>query len=217
MSALGLRIKSIIEEKGLTQSQLARLVGVKQQTISYICAVNSPASTSRYATKIAQVLGVNPAWLQSGEGDRHDPMVRIELEGIQLFALRVPLLAHSEVVSFIAERDERRATGKQGKILMTDSEVGDGSFAIEIEGESMAPRFYEGDRVVIDPTLPAEPGDFVVAHVEGVITFRKFRRRDGDVFELVPLNDDWPVIRSDSKTVKVLGVMAEHRSYRRKK
>lgn len=217
MSALGIRIKKVIEERGLTQAQLARLVGVKQQTISYICAVNSPATTSRYANKIAQALGVNPTWLQSGEGDPHDPMVRIEMEGIQLFAIRVPLLNRNEVLDFVANKDERRATGKQGKVLMTDSEVGDGSFAVEIEGDSMAPRFFEGDRIVIDPTINPEPGDFVAAHVDNAITFRKYRKRDEKVFELVPLNDDWPTVASDTKKIDVLGVMVEHRSYRRKK
>lgn len=212
MADLGARIRRVLAEKKLTQSQLARLVGVKQQTISYICSPESPATTSRYATKIAQALGVNPAWLQSGEGDQFDPMVRIELEGVLLSVVRVPLLAPSDVVAYT-----KSGENKNRRVMMTDSDVGKGSFAIEIEGESMAPSFKQGDRVVIDPSLAAEPGDFVAAHIGGAVTFRKFRQREAGIFELVPLNSDWPTANSKDTEIKILGVMAEHRSYRQAK
>ena len=212
MADLGARIRRVLEEKKLTQSQLARLVGVKQQTISYICSPESPATTSRYATKIAQVLGVNPAWLQSGEGDQFDPMVRIELEGVLLSVVRVPLLAPSDVVAFTESGEN-----KNKRVMMTDSDVGKGAFAVEIEGESMAPAFKHGDRVVIDPTLAAEPGDFVAAHIGGAVTFRKFRQKEAGVYELVPLNSDWPTANSKETEIKLLGVMVEHRSYRKSK
>jgi SOS-response transcriptional repressor LexA len=210
MADLGARIRRVLSEKNLTQSQLARLVGVKQQTISYICSPDSPATTSRYATKIAQVLGVNPAWLQSGEGDQFDPMVRIELEGVLLSVVRVPLLAPSDVVGFTESGEN-----KNKRVMMTDSDVGSGSFAVEIEGESMAPAFKQGDRVVIDPTLAAEPGDFVAAHIGGAVTFRKYRQREAGIYELVPLNSDWPTVNSKEADIKFLGVMVEHRSYRK--
>ena len=212
MSDLGARIRKVLTEKHISQSQLARLVGVKQQTISYICSPDSPATTSRYATKIAQALGVNPTWLQHGEGDRFDPMVRIDLEGVLLSVVRVPLLAPADVLPFVKSGDNY----KNKRVMMTDSEIGAGAFAVEIEGDSMNPSFKHGDRVVIDPTLAAEPGDFVVAEIGGAVTFRKFRQRDAQHFELVPLNSDWPTVSSEQSSIKVLGVMAEHRSYRRK-
>jgi len=211
-TALGARIRQVLTQKGMTQAQLARLVGVKQQTISYICAADSQAATSRYAVKIAEVLGVNPAWLQTGLGDQYDPTVRIELEGVELMVSRVPLLTGAEdALAHLSGQTPERRLG-----LMTDANVGGRSFAIEIEGDSMRPLFRPGDRVVIDPDLHPEPGDFVAAHIDGAIYFRKYRVRDGSEFELVPLNDDWPVIRSTSGEIKILGVMAEHRSYRRK-
>lgn len=210
MAELGARIRQVLIEKGLTQSQLSRLVGVKQQTISYICAPDSPATASRYAPKIAQVLGVNPTWLQSGEGGKYDPTVRIELEGVELQVQRVPMLQHSHVMAFLAGEN---ADIRQG--LMTDAKAGKRAFAVEIEGDSMRPLFRPGDRVVIDPDLRAEPGDFVLAHNNEAITFRKFRAREDGGFELAPMNDDWPVTRS-SQGLSVIGVMVEHRSYRKR-
>ena len=75
MSELGTRVKRMLQEKGMTQAQLARLVGTKQQTISYICNQEHPATTSRYSTKIAEILGVNPAWLATGQ--RPQPASRL--------------------------------------------------------------------------------------------------------------------------------------------
>jgi SOS-response transcriptional repressor LexA len=213
MAELGARIREVLSQKGLTQAQLARLVGVKQQTISYICAADSPASTSRYATKIAQVLGVNPSWLQSGEGGQHDLTVRIELEGVELTVRRVPLINNKDVAALL----DGRITPDSKAGLMTDANVGKRSFAVEIEGDSMRPLFRPGDRIVVDPDLLPEPGDFVVAHAQGAVTFRKYRARGNDLFELAPLNDDWPVIKSELMDIKIVGVMVEHRSYRNRK
>jgi SOS-response transcriptional repressor LexA len=211
LAEFGNRIKQVLHEKGLSQSQLARLVGVKQQTISYICAPDSPSSTSRYASKIASVLGVNPAWLQSGEGGKYDPTVRIELEGVEVSVRQIPLISKSAAVEFLKDGNTEITHA-----LMTDAKIGKNAFAVEIDGDSMRPLFRPGDRVVIDPDLLPEPGDFVLASSDGSVTFRKYRARGDNLFELAPMNDDWPVIRSDAG-VKVLGVMVEHRSYRHRK
>jgi SOS-response transcriptional repressor LexA len=214
-SNLGSRIRQVLHERDMSQAELARLVGVKQQTISYICTHEGGADSSRYAVRIAEILGVNPGWLQSGRGGKHDPMVRIELEGVELSVSRVPLLKTEDIPGFL--KGDKGVVRRQ---LMTDGDVGNRSFAVEIEGESMRPVFNAGDRVVIDPDKAAEPGDFVCALVGEAITFRKYRSRgtdaDGtDLFDLVPLNDDWPTVRSESGA-QVLGVMTEHRTYRRK-
>lgn len=211
MAALGSRIRQVLLDKGLTQAELARLIGVKQQTISYICAQDSPATSSRYMGKIAEVLGVNPSWLQYGEGDRYDPVVRIEVNGEELSMRRVPL--------YTREQLEARVSGKRIKMplvgLMTDAEVGGDAFAFEINDDSMAPKFLPGDRIVIDPDVQPIPGDYVAAQVAGQLVFRKYRSRTGDAFELAPLNEDWPIV--GSKSAKILGVMAECRSYRKRR
>ncbi|KAF1046598.1 MAG: LexA repressor [Delftia tsuruhatensis] len=81
----------------------------------------------------------------------------------------------------------------------------------------MLPDFTEGDLVLIDPELTPRPGDFVAArNTNQEATFKKYRVRgiteSGiDVFELVPLNSDYPVIRSDEHHLSVIGTMVEHR------
>jgi len=106
--------------------------------------------------------------------------------------------------------------------LMTDLELSSQAFALEIKGDSMLPDFKEGDRVIIDPTVAPNPGDFVVSrNAQFEATFKKYRSRGlnekgEELIELVPLNLDYPIIRSDMSPVFIIGTMVEHRKYRRK-
>jgi len=108
-------------------------------------------------------------------------------------------------------------------VIYSDATVSKFAFALEIEGESMLPEFRQGDRVIIDPELSPNPGDFVVAkNGDEEATFKKYRPRGMDasgnmIFELVPLNPDYPTMRSDMQELFIIGVMVEHRKkYRRK-
>lgn len=101
-------------------------------------------------------------------------------------------------------------------------EYGMYTFALRIMGNSMEPEFREGDVVVIDPDVAPTPGDYVVArnHVEAA-TFKKYRPRGVDerghpIFELVPLNDDYAVMRSDQEPIQIIGTMVEHTRFRKR-
>ena len=111
--------------------------------------------------------------------------------------------------------------GDAGDWLLTDIDLSDSAFALDIRGNSMLPDFNPGDRVIIDPEIAPQPGDFVAAkNGEQEATFKKYRPRGMDshgniIFELVPLNDDYPTLRSDVQHIRIVGTMVEHRKYRR--
>ena len=111
--------------------------------------------------------------------------------------------------------------GDAGGWLLTDIDLSDSAFALDIRGNSMEPEFKDGDRVIIDPEVTPQPGDFVAAkNGEQEATFKKYRPRGIDargnvIFELVPLNDDYPTLRSDVQPINIVGTMVEHRKYRR--
>lgn len=99
----------------------------------------------------------------------------------------------------------------------TDQDLSAWAFALDVEGLSMLPDFKPGDRIIVDPELSPNPGDFVIArNGSEQATFKKYRPRGIDgtgnmVFELVPLNDDYPSLRSDTEQLTVIGVVTEHR------
>lgn len=96
-----------------------------------------------------------------------------------------------------------------------DSTLSRWAFCLDVEGYSMAPRFNPGDRLFVDPERSPSPGNFVVArNGSNQATFKKYRPRGIDangneIFELVPLNDDFPTLRSDQEKLTVLGVVTE--------
>ncbi|AWL07663.1 peptidase S24 [Massilia oculi] len=104
----------------------------------------------------------------------------------------------------------------------TDQDLSAWAFALDVEGLSMLPDFRPGDRIIVDPDMAPNPGDFVVArNGSAQATFKKYRPRGIDaagneIFELVPLNDDYPTLRSDTELLSVIGVVTEHRKKLRK-
>jgi len=134
---------------------------------------------------------------------------------------QIPVISYVQA-GMMTEVVDPFALGEGLELITTDLELSDHAFGLIIEGNSMAPEFSEGDKVIIDPSLAPQPGDYVVAkngHEEA--TFKKYRPRGTDeagnmIFELVPLNDDYPTLNSQRDHMHVIGVMVEHRKYRRR-
>lgn len=71
---IGNRLRKARREKDLTQDQLAAQAGTNQAVIQKI--ENGKSLRPRQIEQIAEVLGINPAWLQFG--DPWAPRVRPE-------------------------------------------------------------------------------------------------------------------------------------------
>lgn len=104
--------------------------------------------------------------------------------------------------------------------IAVDQPVGDNAFALEVEGDSMAPAFQEGDRIIVDPARRPRPGDFVVAKRarDDSATFKRYvvrrlDRRGRPEVELEPLNTAHPVLTLGAEGDKIIGVVVEHHRY----
>jgi len=71
--------------------------------------------------------------------------------------------------------------------------VGPKAFILRVEGMSMEPKFKEGDKIVIDPSLEALPGHFVAAKrsSDQAATLKQLRQEGNEKY-LYALNPDWP-------------------------
>ncbi|QKQ51336.1 S24 family peptidase [Achromobacter denitrificans] len=111
--------------------------------------------------------------------------------------------------------------GEALEYLLTDIPLSERAFGLEIRGLSMSPQFAPGDKIIVDQEVAPKPGSFVVAMNGGdEATFKKYRPRGldangNDVFELVPLNEDFPSFYSDRQELVIIGTMVEHRRYYR--
>jgi phage repressor protein C with HTH and peptisase S24 domain len=71
----GDRLKEARNDAGLTQAELARLVGVKQGTVG---EAEAGGKSSRYMHEYARVLNVNIEWLSKGKGPKRSDSLSIE-------------------------------------------------------------------------------------------------------------------------------------------
>lgn len=202
----------------LTEQEFAERCGVSRGAVQQWEA-GKTAPTRKNQPKVAQVLGLTVAQLMAGGEPTANTVTAAE------GTTRVPLISYVQAGNLTAIMDDY-ALGAADEYLLTDLAVSRHTFALEIRGTSMQPEFKEGDRVIIDPDVSPQPGDFVAAkvrdeHGHGEATFKKYRPRGVDaqgreVFELAPLNDDFPSLRSDAMRLEIIGTMVEHRRYRRK-
>lgn len=71
--------------------------------------------------------------------------------------------------------------------------VGPRAFILRVEGISMEPKFLEGDKIVIDPSLEALPGHYVAAKRsrDQAATLKQLKQEGSEQY-LFALNPDWP-------------------------
>lgn len=225
MNTLAIRLTWARTQKGLSQAELAKKSGVSQSTIGNLEA--GIRLTARNITAIATALDVNPVWLAEGKGSPTNEApdnLGLSQKNIEISSIgekRIPLISYVQA-GCMSEIVNPYQLGDASEFLLTDLDLGPNAFALQIKGDSMLPDFKEGDRIIIDPAVQPLPGDFVVAkngHEEA--TFKKYRPRglseSGDeIFELVPLNEDYPSMRSDTTPLRIIGTMIEHRRYRKR-
>lgn len=205
-------------------SDLAARSGVAMATISAITKRGSDRTNYKEPlVKAFPLESVSHRWLRDGTGkmddrDGMEPNVVLAPMG----ARKIPVISAIQAGMW-AEIVDQFQPGDADDWLMTDLELSSSAFALTIRGDSMLPEFNPGDRVIIDPDVAPHPGDFVAAkNGEQEATFKKYRPRGMDaagnmVFELIPLNDDYPTLRSDVDHIRIVGTMVEHRKYRRQR
>lgn len=64
------RLKLVLRESGITQTELAKCMGVSQSLISSL--VTGKRHEIEYSTAISNALGINKWWLAYGEGEMTD-------------------------------------------------------------------------------------------------------------------------------------------------
>ncbi|URO00877.1 helix-turn-helix domain-containing protein [Leclercia adecarboxylata] len=215
MGTLGTRLKELRKQRKLTQGQLGKALGVSDVTIGYWERdLNVPGGKS--LTKLAQYLGVTEGFLLYGREDEAN------VGAAPVAAQQVPIISYVQAGAWSPECDARNLDGTVEYILTSEFHS-HSTFALKVKGKSMEPEFVEDDVIIIDPELHPGPGDYVVAKNGGdEATFKKYRARGvsetGDeIFELVPLNDDYAIRNSAKEKIHVIGVVVEHRRMMRRK
>ncbi|QBR00695.1 helix-turn-helix domain-containing protein [Paraburkholderia pallida] len=218
----GDRLKWARKEKKLTQSVVAERLTMSQSLLSEL--ENDKYEASIWTPHLARLYDVNASWLASGQGYPDAKSYGAPFENASQATggmRRYPVLSHIQA-GRLTEIEAPYAPEDGFAVEYGDNDASRWAFFLEIKGDSMTPDFKDGDRVRIDPEVIPRPGDYVAArNTKEEATFKKYRVRGTDpngneIFELVPLNPDYPIMRSDEMQLRVIGTMTEHRrKYRR--
>ncbi|MBF0140458.1 MAG: helix-turn-helix domain-containing protein [Magnetococcales bacterium] len=202
-SNLSERIKQARKHAGLTQKELADKVGLSQTAIHKIECGRS--RLSRKTVSIALTCGVDPIWLDTGLGEMalaggaHYASVPggtlKEGESYRPFPLiaRIPLVSWDDMAKFCGESKDNFNPSITAWVPVSPR-ASERCFALKVPDDSMEPEFYEGEIIVVDPTMPGSHNQFLVAREGSNRPTFKQMIHHGDQQYLKPLNPRYPLI-----------------------
>ena len=156
MTTLAERLTSLMDEKGISQAELARLIGIKQPSVFKI--LTGETRNPKNILEMAAVLGVNAHWLKTGEGEPdsdfvrvvHLPdqaaenTVRVEILDIEASAGNGTFLTRAEQGLLAQEFDLDFFRRQFGRTDAKNLKI------IAVKGDSMAPTLESGDLLYVD-------------------------------------------------------------------
>lgn len=178
--SIGCRIKIKRKELNLTQEDVAKVVGVTKQTIQKYennIITNIPSDKIELLAKALNCSA--PEIMGWDESDNFPPKEKKRLKGVKIPVLGyvragIPINAVEEILDYEEITEEMARTGTY--------------FCLQIKGDSMEPKFSEGDVVVIRQQPTVENGEIAVVLINGNdATIKKFYRTPAGI-KLVATN-----------------------------
>lgn len=182
---LSWRINTAAENAGLPPDELAGKMGVTVERVSeWLTGKRTPRA--REMRDLARLLQVQHDWLALGEGSRLPEALEepaAEAEEVR----QVPVISWSHAGT--ASTYEEMSDHWRGRVATTSRDRR--AFAVTIEGDCMEPKFFAGDRVVLEPQAPLVNGKPVVAKLaDDAVQLRIYTRLTDGSIRLTTLKPD---------------------------
>jgi len=202
---IGERIKQLREANSLTQEELAKRLETSKQTIyKYENQIITNIPSDKIEI-LAKIFKVSPIYLMGwDETNEESPPKK---KGIKIPVLgRVAAGVPIEMIEDVLDYEE----------ITEDMARHDKYFALKIQGDSMTPRIWNNDVVIVRQQDDAENGDIVIATVNGDDAVCKRLQKYNDGIALISLNPQYEPIyfkkdEVDEKPVRIIGKVVELR------
>jgi SOS-response transcriptional repressor LexA len=205
------RLASLIGDSDV--KPFARKCGVEEKSIRLYLA-GKALPTFKSLLKIAEANVVSVAWL-TGETDIKETPITTEAatyvaDDVFRPTGRVPLISWVQAGDWTEVVDNYHP-GDAEEWLAPTKKMGKNAFALHVSGDSMEPRFRDGDTIFVDPDIPPTSGKFVVAKINHSEATFKQLIHDADRTFLKPLNERYPVMDVTDRELRIVGVVTEKR------
>ena len=178
-------IKELRLSAGLTQEELAQELGISPQTVwGWENGKFSPKG--KRLRDVAQFFGIS-------EDAITNPKTNNRIAVLGSVPAGIPLEAIEDITDY--EDIPKEWKGEY--------------FGLKVKGDSMSPKYLNGDTIIVKVQPTCDSGQDCVVQVNGFdATLKKVVVKD-DCFELVPYNDNYEPMKF--KDIKILGVVVELR------
>lgn len=195
----GGKVKAIREYKGIRPIEFASRMGWGTTGFLNKIEKNETRISIELGKEIAEVLGVA---VRDIIDDKFVALI-IGEERINYDAtLRLPIVdtvAASSRNSLISDIGISPGARVLGEVIL--SALSEGAYAALIQGESMVPRFLDGEALLIDPALPFESGKYYMIRDRAGHTWARRVIKSDNRYILIPENPHVDLIELDEQDV----------------
>lgn len=193
---MGTIIKKRREQLGISQEQLANILGYKSRSSINKIELNHTDLPQSKIVALAKALSVTPAYLMGWEDLEQPipksngyPTVRIPVLGD--VAACVPILAQQDIIGYEDIPADMAKTGEY--------------FGLKIKGDSMEPKIHDNDIVIVKSMSDAENNDIVIAMINNEATCKRLHKYSNSVV-LTAINSDYkPIEVTPDENIQILG------------
>lgn len=177
MDTIGKRIRQARKLKGLTQQAIADFFGISRVSVTQWEGDTTVPESDKFPG-LAELLGGDADWYLSGKGGGP----------VSDYLLKSPLTNNPPEKPNAVVKEKISSSGPMipvygsavggvdGEFVLNGSILYEvmappslspisGAYAVQVSGDSMEPRYFDGEVVFVDPTRRVTRGDFVVAQI----------------------------------------------------
>ena len=200
MATFASRLCEALVIRDMTAAELSRALGINEGTVSqYKSGAYEPKQKRTQA--IAKILNVSIDWLMGADVPMDDGETNNSSKNNKY--IKIPVLGTvragypTEAVENIIDYEEiSESMARQGEY-----------FALQVKGDSMLPRFSEGDVVIVKKQDDVDNGDIAIMLVNGdEATIKKVQKFENGI-NLIPSNPVYDVITYTKKEIMSLPVV----------
>ncbi len=195
VDTFGDKVRRWREEQGASQAILAERLDI---TRSYLSQVENGGPASAKLQARFRLIAEHPERLHPMLGKDFSPAKTVLPEGVEIVPLRlVPLVSWAQAGQAVDYDELPVSWQKRVHTSVTDPKA----FAVSIAGDSMEPRYHDGDVAFLEPSRTVRQHDTVIARLkdEGVVF--KIYSRTGDTVRFSSYNPVYPPFEVQAGTV----------------
>ena len=180
-------------KRGLKSAELARLIGLPQPTVHRIVEGESTRPHQDSLKALAQFFEISISQLKGLESIA-------ELETKPEITLpegwhKIPIYTWDDVLAYARSNKTEIQTGRAE--TLTNSDVNDAGFLIELTDESMYPQFPSGTEIIVNTEYEPMDRELVIAYL---------KHHDKAFFRMIMFNGDERMIRPMNPDLMPIGV-----------